>query len=605
MKTFFGRLLASCLGSTIAGGFLLFLFFGLVVGGIGSAVVGASGSSSSKSTEVKNNSVLHLKLTGAIPEQTNNVPMGSPLDLEFKTGKSVGLYDMVRCLEKAKDDNKIEGIYMDMSATSLGSATASILREALEDFKSSGKFIYAYGDSYTQGAYYLSSVADSILLHPLGVVDFRGFGSSIPFFKGMLDKLGVKMQVFYVGKFKSATEPYRYDKMSEENRLQVHEYLDGLYEHFLNDISKSRNITASRLHEIADAYEIRDAEDALNLKFVDRVAYRDEMIDLLKFQLGLDSDEKIPTVSIADYSEKLKKEVGSGSDKVAVVFAEGGIEDGNGEAGSIGGKKYAKIIRDIRQDDDVKAIVMRVNSGGGSAFASDEIWREIELAKAQGITVIATMGDVAASGGYYISCNADAILAEPNTITGSIGVFGMIPSAEAALKEKLGVTFDTVKTAKFATGISPFMNISADEGEVIQEGVDQVYDIFLKRVSEGRGMTKEAVHEVAQGRVWTGKKALELGLVDQLGGLEDAISLAAEKADISDKYKVVQYPKTKDPIQALIEQLTGQEVAKIPLKEDIIKSELGVEGYQWYKMLKDIQSQKGVQARMLYEVPKM
>ncbi len=594
MKKFFTFVFASCLGvmlASIVGFGLLFM----TMAAFGAAAGGGN------NVKVENNSVLTLDFSTAVPEKTNNVA-ADPMAFNFDQKKTVGLLDMVRSIEMAKDDNKIKGIFLDLSSTAMGSATATVVRDALLDFKDSGKFIYSYADNYSQGAYYMASTADSIFVNPRGGVEIKGYASSIPFFKDMLDRLGVKMQIYYVGNFKSATEPYRLNEMSADNKLQVREYMSGLYQVFLDDVSKSRNMTSQELHEIADKYELRNSKDAINYGFVDRLAYRDELIDALKNQLGLTGKkDKVKTVGIADYSTKLKKDYKT-KDKIAVVFAEGSIVDGNGEAGSIGGKKYSKLIRKIRKDEKVKAIVIRVNSGGGSAFASEEIWRELELAKAQGLPVIASMGDVAASGGYYISCNADTILAEKNTITGSIGVFGMIPSAQEMLKDKLGVQFDTVKTAKFATGISPFMDIDDETGEIIQEGVDEIYEIFLQRVAEGRGMTTEEVNNVAQGRVWTGSKGKEIGLVDVLGGLDDAVEIAANKAGL-DKYRISQYPTSKEPLQAFIEKITGQETsAAASIKDELIRSELGEEGYEVYMMMKEMKNMKGPQARMPFEI---
>ncbi len=595
MKKLLYFIFASCLGTMIAG-MALIAVMGVFIG----AAAGSAGGG--KSTTVSKNSVLYMDMASVVPEKTNNVPASSPLNFDFEQQKVVGLYDLTRTLEMAKDDDKIEGIYMNLSSVSMGNATASKVRDALIDFQESGKFIYTYADMYSQGAYYLASTADSVFVNPLGGVEFKGYAATIPFFKDMLDRLGVKMQIFYVGNFKSATEPYRFNEMSENNKLQVREYLKGLYDIFLADISESRNIPVGKLQEVADGYLLRNAKDAEEYGFVDKLVYKDQMIDILKEKLGVDEKKDIKTVSLADYSNKLKFDYKS-KDKIAVVFAEGSIVDGDGEPGSIGGKKYSKLIRKIRKDEKVKAIVLRVNSGGGSAYASEEIWRELEVAKSQGIPVIASMGDVAASGGYYISAGADTILAEPNTITGSIGVFGMLPSAQKMLKEKLGVQFDTVKTAAMAQGITPFFDVSESEGEIIQEGVDEIYDIFLNRVSEGRSMHRDSVHNVAQGRVWTGQKALSLGLVDVMGGLDDAIAIAAEKAGL-DKYKVAQYPTTKEPLQAFLDNLTGQESASAStkIKEEMIKEELGEHGFEVYQMMKEIKNMEGVQARMPFEV---
>ncbi len=589
MKKFFTFMFASCLGFILALGLLTLIGIGLINRQAKKAV-----------PQVKTNSVLQLDFSKAIPEKTNNVAVNnSPLNFQFETGDVVGLYDMTRAIRKAKTDSKIKGIFLDLTGSSIGSATASVVRDALIDFKESGKFIYSYSDNYTQGTYYLASSADSIFANPRGAgVDFRGMAASIPFFKDMLDRLGVKMQVVYVGNFKSATEPFRMNQMSPDNKLQVREYLDGLYNIYLEDISSARKIPVEQLKNIANEYKIRNAEDAIEVGFVDKLCYRGEMVDFLKEKLGLDDDKKVKTTSIGLYASTLKPSIGK--DKVAVVFAEGSIVDGNGEAGSIGGKKYAKLIRKIRKDKKVKAIVLRVNSGGGSAFASEEIWHEIELAKKQGLPVITSMGDVAASGGYYIACNSDTIFAEPNTITGSIGIFGMIPSVQTMLKNKVGVEFDTVKTGQFATGISPFFNMSPKEEAIVQEMVDEGYELFLKRVGEGRGMNREETNKVAQGRVWTGEAALKNGLVDVLGGLEDAIALAAKKADL-DKYKVAQYPVAKNPFSAFLENLTGKS-ASAQIKNEMIEDEIGSEGYQLYQMMKEAKNATGIQARMPFEI---
>ena len=591
MKKFLTFVFASCLGVILAS----VVVFGLMAVMLAAAAGSAGGGS--KAT-VSKNSVLSLDLNKAVPEKTNNIP-ADPMNFSFDQDKTVGLYDLVRTVEMAKDDEKIKGIYMDLSGVAMGSATSSVVRDALIDFKDSGKFIYSYADNYSQGSYYLASTADSIFVNPLGGVEFKGFAATVPFFKDMLDRLGVKMQIFYVGGFKSATEPYRYNEMSENSKLQTREYIGGLYKIFLADISESRNIPVAKLQEIADGYLLRNADDALEYGFADKAVYKDQMIDILKEKLDVKAEDDIKSIGLSAYSTKLKTDF-KAKEKIAVVFAEGSIVDGNGEPGSIGGKKYAKLIRKIRKDEQVKAIVIRVNSGGGSAFASEEIWRELEVAKEQGITVIASMGDVAASGGYYISAGADTILAEPNTITGSIGVFGMIPSAQKMLKEKLGVSFDTVKTAQMAQGISPFFDIEENEGALIQQGVDEIYEIFLKRVGEGRGMTRDEAHAVAQGRVWTGTKALELGLVDVMGGLDDAIEIAAEKAGL-EKYKIAQYPVTKEPMQAFIESITGQS-ASASIKGEMIRSELGTEGYKIYQMMKEMREMEGVQAKMPYEI---
>ncbi len=578
---FFKTVLASCLGVVLAT-FAVFL--------IGSMVLGSLVAAGDTAKKVEANSILEINFGKPIPEKTNNIATDP---LAFETESVLGLHDMVAAIESAKDNDKIKGIYLDLSAAPGGRATSSVLREALVDFKDSGKFILAYSIAYSQGTYYIASVADEVLMHPLGGVDFLGFSAQIPFFKDMLDRLGVKMQVYYAGQFKSATEPFRRTEMSEQNRLQTRQYLEGMYKIYLEDISESRGIPVNELRAVADGYKLRKAEDAKTYKFVDALVYHDEVRANLKDRIGLDADDKLEMISLSAYQKGNKKKTNFKiKDKIAVVYAEGDLVDGKGEEGNIGGDKYAKIIRKIRNDKKVKAIVLRVNSPGGSVIASDLIWRELILAKEAGTPIVVSMGDLAASGGYYISCMADSIFAEPNTITGSIGVFGMIPNVQNMLDEKVGITFDSVKTGPFSHGISPFFAIDAPEGQVIQESVDDIYDLFLTKVAQGRGMTKGAVHEVAQGRVWTGEKALEIGLVDALGGLDDALAVAADKAGL-ESYRVSEYPKVKDPMEALIEKLTGQDKKAKAILTEEMKSI-----FPEYKYIEKLKSMKGPQARL-------
>ncbi len=584
MRNFLKFTLASCLGVILAS---------FVVFGISALVIGRIVSKADSPTKVKANTVLTLKFDKVIPEKTNNIPI-SPFD--FNSAKVIGLHDIIDAIEYAKTDDNIKGIYLNLSGMQTGRATAASLRDALLDFKSDGKFITAYSKYYTQGSYYIATAADKIYVNPIGGLDFRGFGAAIPFFKDMLDRLGIKMQVYYAGDFKSATEPFRLKKMSDNNRLQMHEYIGSMYKLYLRDISDSRKISVEELKKIADEYLIRNSEDALEYKMVDVIGYEDEAHGELRERLGLEEKDKIPTIGITAYQKgnhtktdfKIK-------DKIAVVYAEGGIVDGDGESGSIGGDKYVKILRKIRKDDKIKAVVMRINSGGGSALASDLMWRELELIKAAGKPVIASMGDVAASGGYYIACNADSIFAEPNTITGSIGVFSMIPSLEKMMDEKIGITFDTVKTGNFAIGINPFIDISEEEGKILQESTEEFYEIFLKRVADGRGITRDEAHKVAQGRVWPGLKAQNLNLVDAMGGLEEALAAAADRAGI-EKYRVSEYPITKDPLEQLMDEIIGKKETKFN-GQAVVKEQLG-DLFPYYKYLKEVKEMKGVQARI-------
>lgn len=587
MKQFFKFIFASCLGTILA----MFAVFA-IMGGVASSM----GKSADK-VKIKANSILKLSLSDAIPEKTGNTAQ-TAFDLEsFSQEQALGLTDILETLKNAKENDNIKGIYMELSNPSAGMATMSTVRAALEDFKSDGKFIVAYGNSYTQGEYYMASVADKIYLNPAGGLQMSGFAAQIPFFKDMLDRWGIKAQVFYAGKFKSATEPFRRKNMSEENRLQVREYMGENYDMFLADMAKSRGKSASELKKISDELLIRRAEDAVSYGLVDQLAYKDEVLTDLRDRLGLEKDDKIEGLSLKKFHKGMKKKTNFKiKDKIAVVYAEGNIVDGQGESGSIGGDRYGKMIRKIREDDKIKAIVLRVNSGGGSGLASEVIWRELVKAKEDGKNVVVSMGDVAASGGYYIACEGDKVFAEPNTITGSIGVFGLLPSLDKFMEREVGITFDTVKTGKYAVLGSPFYEINSQEGAIIQQSVDDFYDYFLKRVADGREMTKEQVNEIAQGRVWTGKKAKELGLVDELGGLNDAITAAAELAELED-YRIKEYPQTKDPVQQFIDKLSGKETTKAALK-----AEMGEELYQYYEYAKEIKNMKGVQARLPYRI---
>lgn len=589
MRQFFKFVFASCLGVILAS-FVVFGVFAIIIGGL------ASTASSGKSVKVQPNSVLVLKLNQIVPERTNNLAM-NPFDFEQK--EVIGLHDMIKYIEHAKEDKNIKAIYMDMNSVMMGQATSRKVRQALLDFKESEKPIYAYAHNYSQGAYYLASVADSVFVNPIGSIDYRGFGATLVFFKEMLDKIGVEMQIFYAGQFKSATEPFRLNQMSDQNRLQVREYLDGIYSIFKGDIAASRNLSVEDLDAIANEMKIRNADDAVKYGLADKVAYQDQVRASILKKIGLEESDDLKSISLGDYgstvslSSKLSEK-----DKIAVVYAEGGINDGTTTPGEINGDNYVNILRKVAKDKSVKALVLRVNSGGGSVLASDRILREIQRIKDKGIPVVTTMGDVAASGGYYIACNSDSIFAEPNTITGSIGVFGILPTAQKLFNDKLGIYFDTVATNTYSTGFSPTFKLSSQEFAILQEGVEETYDRFLRLVAEGRNMSKEDVHEVAQGRVWTGEKALELGLVDRLGGLEEALAAAASLAGI-ESYRTVEYPKVKDPLQQFLDQIMGKDSETV--KSRLIQSEFG-EYAGFYQYIKEMKNMKGPQARIPFHL---
>jgi protease-4 len=520
-------------------------------------------SASTSGPRVLSKSVLELRFDQPIPELTNNV------EREFPGGMNEvpGLHQWVALLNHAAKDKKIEGVvmYLGGGGTGLfGYASAQTLRNALLDFKKSGKFIYAYSDNYSTGGYYLASVADSLWVSPMGSIEVKGLASVQTYFRELFDKVGINPQVFYAGKYKGASEPFRLNKMSDENRLQMRGILDTLFDHYVNDIAAARGLTPDAVRQVANTYGARDAKAAVRLKFADAVGYRGDLEDVLRAKFSVKKGRSIHTVSMQEYNQAASlKPKYAGKDKIAVVYAEGGIGDGeSAQNGSIIQEPYRKVFDKIRQDDKIKAIVLRINSGGGSAIASEDIHREISRCKAAGKPVVVSMGDVAASGGYYIACNADSIFAEANTITGSIGVVGFIPGVEKMLNDKFYLNFDTVKTSPYATMLSGPYDITADEGKLIQEMVDTTYSLFLSRVAAGRGRTREAIHEIAQGRVWMGRKALEIGLVDRIGSLDDAIQSAARMAKTT-SFKLVDYPKPQDPIQELVGQFLGQNDTKI------------------------------------------
>lgn len=593
MNQFFKFLFASCLGTFLA--LVLLFFFGLMtLSGI------ASSAMEKEKTPIKANSVLELKFEQPIPEKTNNMPLDP---FNFDQEDVLGLTDMVKTIRHAKEDPDIKGIYINCMNLSAGRATSNSLREALLDFKSSGKFVVSYANLYTQNAYYVASAADEVLLNPIGAVDFRGLSSMIMFFKGMLDKLDVQMRIFYAGKFKSATEPFRLDKMSEENRLQVREYVKALYDDMIADISASRKISDNDLRRIADNYDGRSAKTALSSGLVDRIAYEDEALGLLKSKIGLGEKEKLNRIQAEAYYESRVKKIDlSSKDKIAVVYAEGTIMDGDkGDPGEVLDGKYVKMLRKIREDKTVKAVVLRINSPGGSVLASENILREVNLCKESGKPIVVSMGDVAASGGYYIACQADSIFAELNTITGSIGVFGVVPILQKTMKENLGITMDTVRTGRYSAFGTPFLDFSPEESRLIQERVEWIYQDFLEKVAKGRQMTVAQVDSIAQGRVWAGKKAREIGLVDAMGNLDRAIASAAKLAKLG-KYRITEYPRTKTGIEQLIEKFdrSGSN-SDDEIRAMLIRSELG-DMYPVYKMLRDAHRNQGIQARLPYDL---
>lgn len=560
----------------------------------------AAGSSSSDVT-VKDNSVLKISLTADMPDKVTD---GMSFDYMSMTPvKQIGLNDALKSIEKAKTDDRIKGIYLDMDGASAGTATIEELRNKLIEFKESGKFIISYATAYSQFGYYLASVADEVYVNPQGGMSWQGMCSQIMFYKNVLEKLGVEMQVFRHGQFKSAVEPYICDKMSPANRKQYSVLLNSIWGKVCRGISEARGISVEDLNMYADSLSLRKAQDAVTLKFADAVKYYDEVIDEFKAKSGFDGKDKDMFIDLEKYAKASVPNVKENKSKneVAVLFAEGEIVDGNGGKGQMGGDKIAEELRKIRENDDVKAVVLRVNSPGGSGLASEVMWREIQKVKQAGKPVVVSMGNLAASGGYYISCSADYIYAQPTTLTGSIGVFGMFPNLQGLVTDKIGLTIDTVCTNAHADFGSTMRPVTEMEYNYVQQSIEDFYDTFLTRVFDGRKgkgaeghvlSEKALVDSIGQGRVWAGVDAIEIGLVDELGSLNDAVKKAVELANIPD-YKIVEYPAKKEWFEELAEQFD--------ISARIMKSELG-ENYIYYQNAKRIAETSGIQARMEHDI---
>lgn len=588
MKQFFGAFFGSIVGILITGIVTTLIF----VFALTAIFKDAAKFGEEKTYKAKDNSVLRINLNGDIKERGHKNPLGE-IDLgPLMPETAVGLNDIIANLKKAKTDEHIKGIYLEVGSPVAGFATLEEVRNALLDFKSSGKFIYVYSEVYSQKGYYLASAADKVYMNPQGGLEIKGLSSQIMFFKNMLEKLNVEVQIFRHGKFKSAIEPFMLDKMSEANRTQVETYLNSLWSHLLAGISKTRKVSVEEINAIANNLSIRQPEDAVKYKLIDELKYEDEVLDIIKKKLNIAEKEKIAFVTLNKYMDTPGAHVKS-KNKIAVIYAVGEINSGEGDEEKIGSETVVKAIREARMDSSIKAIVFRVNSPGGSALASDVMWREVVLAK-KAKPVIVSMGDVAASGGYYISCAATRIFAHPNTITGSIGVFGMLPNAQKALSEKLGITIDTVNTNKHSDVGTILRGVSGDEHDYIQHSVENIYDVFITKVSAGRSITKAQVDSVGQGRVWSGSDAIKINLVDELGGINDAIAYAAKKAKLSD-YKLVDLPKQKDALQ----ELFGN--SKDEMETRALKTNLG-EFYNYLKPIKTTLQLKGIQARLPYEM---
>ena len=582
--------LAAFLGTLIA---LLINFF-VKVGFVAALI--SSSSNTEEVTKLKPNSVLYMKLDYEIQDRTVDNPFGSINFSSMETVETTGLNEILRNIENAKTDSNIKGIYLELSSIPTSTATLQELRAKLAEFKESGKFIVCYGESYSQSAYYVASIADKIYLNPEGMVDLHGMASQITFYKNLLDKLDIEMQIVRGpnNRFKSAVEPYFLDKMSEANREQMEKLLGTVWGEILQDISESRGISVEKLNEIADNLELMtDAKKSLEYGLVDQLYYKDQMLAELKSLTG--STDKVNAIGNANYAKsyRVKK---SSKNEVAIIYASGQIFDGKGdEEQNIYSENLSKTIRKVREDKNVKAIVLRVNSPGGSAVASAIIGRELDLAKAEK-PLIVSMGNYAASGGYWISAKADYIFADPTTLTGSIGVFGTFPNMQGFLNDKIGLTFDVAKTNENADFGNVTQPLTEFQYAKLQQNVVKTYDDFTKRVAEGRNLRQTYVDSIGQGRVWAGADAIELGLVDQLGDLEDAIAFAAAQAGLGDDYKVVEKPEQKDFFTRLVESMNPTDELDAAMRQ-----KLGAY-YDYLQGLENLQKNTGIQARMPFDM---
>ena len=589
MKDFLKIVLASALGFVIAN--ILFSIIAMIFffGAIGSFLGSMSGG---EKFILQDNTVLNLRLNGSIMERT---PEEDPFTSMIGSDRPLpmGLNDIVSAIRKAKNNDKIKGIYIDSRIMTASMATLAEIRHELENFKESGKFIVAYADTYTQGGYYLASVADKVAINPQGMLDLHGLASIPVFYKDALDKLGIEMQIFKVGTYKSAVEPFTQNEMSEANREQVSSFLNDAWSFLRSDLAESRSLTIADIDSLDNNLPaVQSTDFLLSANLVDTLLYETEMKDYLRSLLDIDEDAKIPSATVTNMKSVTTKTVKKTDNTIAILYAHGNIISGTGSS-NIQDKYMVDQIEKLRKDKEIKAVVFRINSGGGSAYASEQIWKAITDLKAEK-PVVVSMGDMAASGGYYIACNADKIVAQPTTLTGSIGVFGAIPSFEGTAK-KLGISTDEVKTNEFSDFGNVIRPFNEREKQLLQSMVERGYDLFLTRCSEGRDMPKDSMALYAEGRVWTGNQAKEIGLVDELGGIERAIEIAAEMANLGKSYVVFEYPKLRSRFDELLN----------PRKEELVartmKEYLG-ESYEMFMLLKDIKEQDYIQARIPYNL---
>ena len=583
MKNFLSSLLATLVGLLIMTLVVFLIFMGII-----------AASTSKEVVEVNENSLLVAKFNKQIIDRADNNPLSKLMSGNFSYNDVMGLDQILKDLEKAKEDDNIKGIFLRLSNVPSGSATLGEVRDALLDFKTSGKFIYAYADIFTQKSYYLATVADSIFMTPEGMFMFTGLSAEATFYKNALDKIGIEMQVVKHGSYKSAAESYTREDLSDENREQIEGYVGSIWNKMVSDISESRGIPVEKLNQYADELVSIENDKLVETGMIDGLIYYDEMLSLMKKKLGVEEKSDVEAIGFSSYGDvpsKEKKEVGR--DKIAVIYAMGMVVGGNAGEGYIGSERIAKAIRKARRDNSVKAIVFRVNSGGGSVVASDVIYREALLA-AKEKPFVASMGDVAASGGYYIVAPADTILASPSTITGSLGVIFSIPNMKELMNDKLGVTTDVVKTNKHADIYSIFDPLDPQERLFIQKSVDDAYENFISLVAEGRNKSYDEIDAIAGGRVWGATDALELGLIDMFGGMKKSIEVAAEMAGL-ENYRIQSLPKLDDPLTALMKELTGGARMKA------MEKELGRD-YIHYKNIQNIREMRGLQSIVPFDI---
>jgi protease-4 len=574
---FLKSFLASCLGSLVAFALLIVLTIGLL-----------SGLSQESVVQVDDHSVLHLQLGAPMTELELDDPLADAFP-EF-ADQSLGLLRIRRVIEKAKDDPKIDGIYLNTSMLMTGFASLHELRASLIDFRKSGKWVVAYADFYSEGAYYLATAADKIYMYPEGQVEFNGLSTEVMFFKKLFDKLEINPQIFRVGDFKSAVEPFMRESLSEENKLQLNSILTSIHGEMLNQIAASRNIPRERLQEISDRMLVQDAASAVKLGLLDSLFYDDEVKNALRARLNLAQDSRVPLVRYSKY-KKTVSNYGTSKNEIAVIVADGEIVPGRSDNGLVGSATVVDLVRRARTNDNVKAIVLRVNSPGGVFQAADQMWRELILA-AEAKPLIASMGDYAASGGYYLAMACDTIVAQPNTITGSIGVFSILFDLSKFLDNKIGITSEEVKTGDIGELITVTRTLTDVEKAIWQRQTDDIYETFTRKAAEGRGMSQDNLKKIASGRVWTGSQAKANGLADVLGGFEDAVKIAADRAGLGTDYKLRYYPQPKP----FFERLMGNVEEEV--SQSMLKRELGPEQYQWHRQWERLKSYQGTQARM-------